>query len=327
MGLIKICFTLFVGLYLVSCHEGEDSSSPNGIDYRQEMREFVIGISDYAKSMNPDFQVIPQNGIELVSTNGAENGLPDTSYLEAIDGNGQEDLFYGYTQDDKATPAGDNAYLISFLNISKSAGNTILVTDYCSTPSKMDDSYTRNSANQYVSFAADRRALNDIPGYPHPVHGENNGIITSLSGARNFLYLINPDQFATKADFILSVTATNYDLIVMDLFFEDGTPFTSSEVDQLRSKANGGKRMVISYMSIGEAEDYRYYWLPEWNSQKPSWMDAENPDWAGNYKVHYWDPEWQGIIYGYDTSYLRKIIEAGFDGVYLDIVDAFEYYE
>ncbi|MBK9106359.1 MAG: endo alpha-1,4 polygalactosaminidase [Saprospiraceae bacterium] len=327
MGYKKIGFALVVCLYFVSCHSDKDSSSPIDIDYRKEMREFVIGISDYAKSVDPYFQVIAQNGIELVSTNGEETGLPDTPYLDAIDGNGQEDLFYGYTQDDKATPPDDNAYLISFLNISKNAGNTILVTDYCSTPSKMDDSYARNSANQYISFAADRRALNDIPGYPHQIHSENSDVITSLSQARNFLYLINPDQYATKADFIQAVIASNYDLLVMDLFFEDGIAFTAKEIDQLGHKANGGSRMIICYMSIGEAEEYRYYWRAEWYTHKPSWLDAENPDWEGNFKVHYWDPEWQDIIFGNDTSYLRKIVDAGFDGVYLDIIDAFEYYE
>lgn len=30
---------------------------------------------------------------------------------------------------------------------------------------------------------------------------------------------------------------------------------------------------------------------------------------------------------GGEGAYLDRIMEAGFDGVYLDIVDAFEYYE
>ena len=71
----------------------------------------------------------------------------------------------------------------------------------------------------------------------------------------------------------------------MDLFFNDGTPFTSSEIAQIKNKANGGKRLVLAYMSIGEAEDYRYYWQKDWERNKPSWLDAENPDWPGNYKV------------------------------------------
>jgi cysteinyl-tRNA synthetase len=113
----------------------------------------------------------------------------------------------------------------------------------------------------------------------------------------------------------------------MDLFFDDGTPFFADEIEQLKNKANGGKRIVVSYMSIGEAENYRYYWRQEWNQKRPAWLDAENPNWSGNFKVKYWDVEWQKIIYGNDDSYLKKIIDAHFDGVYLDIIDAFEYYE
>ncbi|MGQ9708740.1 MAG: hypothetical protein ACUVUR_07715 [bacterium] len=43
--------------------------------------------------------------------------------------------------------------------------------------------------------------------------------------------------------------------------------------------------------------------------------------------LRYWEKGWQSIIYGNDSSYLKKILDAGFDGVYLDVVDAFEYFE
>jgi len=113
----------------------------------------------------------------------------------------------------------------------------------------------------------------------------------------------------------------------MDLFFHDGTEFTQSEIDQLKSKLDGGSRLLICYMSIGEAEDYRYYWQTEWDTDPPGWLDGENPYWEGNYKVKYWDSEWQAIIFGNESSYSKKILDTGFDGVYLDIIDAFEYYE
>jgi cysteinyl-tRNA synthetase, unknown class len=111
------------------------------------------------------------------------------------------------------------------------------------------------------------------------------------------------------------------------MFFKDDAAFTSGEISQLKTKSNGGTRIVISYMSIGEAEDYRFYWLPSWSPGSPSWIVRENPDWAGNYIVQYWQKEWQDIIFGNDSSYLKKIIDAGFDGVYLDIIDGFEYFE
>lgn len=324
---MKRYFALFTTVMLLSCSNDGNNETSGNVNYRNEMRSFVIGISQYAKNQNPNFAIIPQNGIELVSENGEATGNPSLAYLNAIDANGQEDLFYGYDNDDAATPISTSGYLNGFLAVSKHAGNKILAIDYCSTHSKMTSSYHQNTALGYISFAANQRNLNNIPDFPIPIINENNGVVATISQAQNFLYLINAENYLTKAQFINAVTATNYDMLIMDLYFNDGTAFTASEITQLKNKANGGKRIVISYMSIGEAEDYRSYWNPAWNSNKPAWLDAENPNWAGNYKVKYWNPEWQSIIYGNDTSYLKKILNAGFDGVYLDIIDAFEYYE
>ncbi len=325
MKKILLCCLLFAILF--SCSEDENGDSTPDLDFKEEMREFVIAINDYAAGFISGFITIPQNGIELVTDNGEEEENVHDDYMDAITGHGQEDLFYGYDEDDEATPSNENEYLRVFLDKSKNAGNVILVTDYCYTSSKMDDSYSQNNTAGYISFAADERELNNIPDYPDPIYGENDASITSLSQIKNFLYLINPENYSSKTAFIDAVTATNYDLLIMDLFFHDDTEFTSSGIEQLKNKANGGKRLVICYMSIGEAEDYRYYWQSDWESNKPSWLDEENPDWEGNYKVKYWEKEWQNIIFGNNNSYLKKIIGAGFDGVYLDIIEAYEYYE
>ena len=323
-----LSFIFIVCLFFASCGKDDEpeTTKPSEINYKQEMCDFVIGISQYAKDKHPGFLIVPQNGMELVTSDGNGNGSPDSKYLSAIDANGQEDLFYGYNNDNEATPAADNSYLTGFLDVSLNAGNTILVTDYCSTHSKMDDANAKNAQKGYISFAANHRELNNIPNYPNPIVSENANDITKISDVHNFLYLINPTNYSSKTDFIQAVTATNYDLLIMDLFFTDGSVFSSSEVAQLHAKANGGSRLVICYMSIGEAENYRYYWKSDWNTNKPSWLDAENPDWPGNYKVKYWNTDWQKIIYGNDNSYLKKILDAHFDGVYLDIIDAFDFF-
>jgi cysteinyl-tRNA synthetase len=324
---MRAVFLLCLLAALTGCDSndsGTDNNNNENRDFKQDMRNLVIGIGQKAKVYSPGFIVIPQNGIELVTTTGEANGSPAIDYLDAIDGNGQEDFLYGYDNDGETTPADVTSYLKGFLDTSKLAGNTILVTDYCSTPSNISDSYDANTGFGYVSFAAPERSLNVIPAaVPNNV---NANTITALSQAKNFLYLINPENFASKADFINAVTATDYDAVIMDLYLNDEA-FTQAEITQLKNKANGGKRLVICYMSIGEAEDYRYYWQSSWNSNKPDWIAAENPDWPGNYKVKYWDNDWQGIIYKNADSYLDKIVSAGFDGVYLDIIDAFEYFE
>ena len=121
-----------------------------------------------------------------------------------------------------------------------------------------------------------------------------------------------------------------------------GRALTPADVSALQRRSDGRVRVVLSYLSIGEAETYRSYWNPEWTRSPPRWLGAENAAWKGNYGVQYWDPAWQRLIYDAasrspalrdrfwrllssdEKPYLDRILEAGFDGVYLDRVDAFE---
>jgi cysteinyl-tRNA synthetase len=328
IGIMKKHLLLTLVIVLLTACEKDTVDNPqvSDIDFRQEMRNFVQKISQYAKGIDNDFMIIPQNGQELIIQNGEPDGSPMLDYLASIDGTGREDLFYGYDNDNEPTPRDDKNYLIAFCDICKQNDIEVLTTDYCSAHDKMDNSYVLNQAKGYISFAAPERELNVIPDYPlQPFHVNSNDILT-LKDAKNFLYLINPERFATKQDFINAVSATDYDLIIMDYFFNDQA-FSTSEIAQLKTKHNTGKRLVVSYLSIGEVEDYRYYWRNDWEINPPDWLEDENPDWEGNYKVKYWKEDWQNIIYATDNSYLKKLLDAGFDGVYLDIIDAFEYFE
>jgi cysteinyl-tRNA synthetase, unknown class len=294
--------------------------------YADKMRGFVQNISSYAKAQDPDFIIIPQNGHGLLTSNGLGNGTPEMTYIHAIDGVGQEDMYYGYDADNKATPSEVSALLKGRLDVAKNNGIQALVIDYCSEQAKMDDSYSKNKADGFISFAADHRALDNIPAYPVQPFGLNSDNITSLKDAKNFLYIINPEGYASKEAFFTAVKATNFDVIIVDAFFND-VQLTKDEVSSLKVKANGGTRLVISYMSIGEAENYRYYWQAGWKTDNPSFLDKENPDWKGNYKVRYWEKSWQDVIYGNNASYTKRLLDSGFDGAYLDIIDAYEYYE
>jgi cysteinyl-tRNA synthetase, unknown class len=91
--------------------------------------------------------------------------------------------------------------------------------------------------------------------------------------------------------------------------------------DSIAALNQAGKE-IVSYLSIGESEPYRSYYQSSWNTNPPSWMGKENPEWAGSHKVKYWEPEWQQIVF----NALDKIIECGFNGIYLDIVDGYAYW-
>lgn len=120
-----------------------------------------------------------------------------------------------------------------------------------------------------------------------------------------------------------------YDLVVVDYARGEDRkeiPLTKAEVAEMQKRPDGGKRLVIAYFSIGESEDYRYYWKPEWDTKRPSWMGKENKDWKKNFVVEYWNPEWQKILYGSPDSFIDRIIAAGFDGVYFDRADAYYFF-
>lgn len=140
-----------------------------------------------------------------------------------------------------------------------------------------------------------------------------------LSGVRSWGYQlqqVEPDLVATSPS----------DLMVID-YARDGSAqqaFTHADLALMQRRPDGQRRIVLAYLSIGEAEDYRFYWQKDWTIARPAWLGAENPDWPGNYAVHYWDPHWQSLILGTPEAYLDAILKAGFDGVYLDRIDAFE---
>jgi cysteinyl-tRNA synthetase len=65
MNLFTISTAIFCCL-LLSCQHNTAQETDKIIDYRKEMRDFVIEISETAKAKNPNFTVIPQNGVELL---------------------------------------------------------------------------------------------------------------------------------------------------------------------------------------------------------------------------------------------------------------------
>jgi cysteinyl-tRNA synthetase len=161
------------------------------------------------------------------------------------------------------------------------------------------------------------------------------------------------------------VADDGFDVLVVDYSRngQQATALTPEDVAALRKRPGQPDRIILSYLSIGEAEDYRYYWNPSWvepnaspparkvigfagspdgksvgvatyetplsrrSAASPDWLAEENPEWRGNFLVKYWDPAWQAIIMGSPDAYLDRIIAAGFDGVYLDKIDANDNWE
>lgn len=121
---------------------------------------------------------------------------------------------------------------------------------------------------------------------------------------------------------------SSFDLVVTS-YSKDSTLDQAYTTDDLQ-KLHDANKTVLSYFSVGEAGSYEYFFDPSWldadgnpSSTAPEWLGHLNPNWPGDYKVRYWYDEW---FESFLKPYLDRIIDNGFDGIYLDIIDAYEYW-
>jgi|GEM_PF-79929 len=298
---------------------------PNNPDYREAMRQWVVDIGTIARERDNDFILLPQNCSPLFTYDGEADGVRADFFLESINGINRESLCFGYHGEYGAMrPISYRNQVIERLNIAIDEGLAVLSIDYCSDPIKKAIANDVNQSHGYIGYCAESRSLRELP---ETTLYENDADIFSLTDAQNFLCILNPDKFDTRADYIDALCQTNYDVFILDAYFESDHMLTAEDVQALKTKANGGKRLVIAYLSVGEAENYRPYWQNEWNDDHPDWLLDANPNWPDNYIVKYWDDEWQSIIARDDNSYLNQIIDVGFDGIFMDIVDGYANFE
>ncbi len=157
-------------------------------------------------------------------------------------------------------------------------------------------------------------------------------------------------QDVAAAGAVELLAASRYDMLILEPTRTDWSSIdkdfdTRAMVSRLKkSKAHDGihRKLVLAYIDIGEAEDWRWYW--DWSTvwdctgsppaDWPGYILACDPDdWIGNYPVAFWEQEWKDlVIYGVGSdpanrdyiSIIDEVIVDGFDGIYLDWVEAFE---
>jgi cysteinyl-tRNA synthetase len=144
----------------------------------------------------------------------------------------------------------------------------------------------------------------------------------ALAAVTRWVYYLGfePDDAALR-----QMAASDYDLIVIEPIFTDreNQDFPMAQVIAGLHNSDQPKQ-VVAYIDIGQAEDWRDYWQPGWGVGRPEWIIANDPDgWEGNYPVAFWHEEWQNIWLEPQNGYLQRLLDAGFDGVYLDWVEAY----
>ena len=189
------------------------------------------------------------------------------------------------------------------------------------------------------------------------------------------------DENSGREAWLDAIRNSDYDVVYIDSCYnhragpDQLTPLTKEEVESLKTKPDGGRRQVLSYLAIGTAEQNRWYCQDDWKWHDPTNLNSTysmktgEVQWIGNRSyyipfeatetggeaegdpipswlafsfgyqypeesvVQWWHKDWRDIIIngggkysniatGDNTSSLDRIMDQGFDGVYLDNADS-----
>ena len=315
----------FIILFSMACFSKEkaagevvESSSSSKLTeeenelYKDRMKDFIREIR---KNATGNKIIITQNGNELYF----RNGELDRNFFHVTDGTTQESLYYGdVLKYNAVTEKESTEYMLSLLNPIRKAGKSVFPINYAKGTEKRNFLIREDRKTGFISELLPEFEARAIYS---PIRGFNSENITRLDQAKNFLLLLNPEKFKNTDQYFEYMKNTDFDLLIIEPS-HSGVFFTKEQTEALKTKKNGGKRLVIAYFSIGEAEDYRVYWKKEWNKKWPGWIVEENADWKGNYVVKYWEKEWKDIV----KEYQKKLDNIGVDGYLLDTVDSYYYF-
>lgn len=150
-----------------------------------------------------------------------------------------------------------------------------------------------------------------------------------LKDVRTFMYQL---QGLEKPGAVAALAQSDYDLLIVEptATLRDQKRFDAAAMVAALHAGKKG-RIVLAYLDAGQAEAFRAYWQAAWKPPtkaargSPDFLLLPDPDgWSEDYNVAFWDPRWQEIFATGQAAPVRQAMAAGFDGVYLDWIDAYD---
>lgn len=204
----------------------------------------------------------------------------------------------------------------------RQAGRRILSLESCKDAKAISTAYRDAARDKVLTYAhAGDERLNRVPG-GHP-WGENADPIPTLNQARNWLPVLSSEKFGSKSEWVAAMEHSNYDILLVDVAYRGMDGLSFADTLKLKYKNLGSRRPVMAVLSLGKAYDSRWYWKPEWRTGEPPFLFAPDPDVPGSWVVNMEDAQWKEML----GKTLAGIIGAGFDGVVLDDVDTYLWFE
>ena len=310
----------------------EDGPAELSLDFREEMRLFIQTIAKNARSVKPDFVIVVENALKLLTKTDLVDEdvvMPARTYTRSIDGVLEVGLFhgtpfYGKPHDEPKV----QAVQLSFAERAQNEALPVFVLDKADQPETVEAGRQLSIQHGFVyaSIPSTEIETATLPDYPVRPFDENPGSVISLGAVKNYAVIGNSSAYGREDEYAMRMHATNYDMLVVDVF-HGRRPLSKQAVATLKYKKTGSRRLVLAHVNIGTAASYHYYWKSYWAPGSPIWIGSpmnQDPD---RYFVEYWRPEWQSIITGDAQSFIYGIITQGYDGVVLSDANVFNVFE
>jgi len=277
-----------------------------------QMKAGMITLIQSLRQTYPNSLLIQNGGYGILNNLGA-----------TIDALMFEDLSTGYDFDKKKYVELDNNDTAREVqSYTQRSGLPVLALDYASPD---DPAMAQRAVANAWRFgfvpSVSVIMLDDIPDYGFDFSDTARARRERLAKVSRWFYYLNFDPNTAP---LQKIVDSSYDMVVIDPQITDRNNQNFPIANVIKRLHNAPHpKLVMAYIDIGQAENWRTYWQKNWKVGNPPWIVGNDPDgWSGNFPVAYWWDDWRNIWLG-KKGYLQKIIDAGFDGVYLDWVEGY----
>ena len=199
---------------------------------------------------------------------------------------------------------------------------TVLSIEDCASRAEADAAAAHGVRDKVLTFAqADDALLDRLPS--GHAFAENAAVVSDIASARNWLPMVRGDRFGTRADWVAALAKTNYDALMIDVIHRGGDALVKSDIATMKFKGLGTTRLMLADLPVGKAYDWRWYWQKGWGTGNPAFLVAPIPDDPGAFIADLGDTDWKAIL----GKYLVGIMDLGFDGVVIDDLDTYQWFE
>ena len=136
----------------------------------------------------------------------------------------------------------------------------------------------------------------------------NTSLIDSLKKVNNFMIIKNCSNFNTKARFLLTAKNLQYDLLIIEPYYNKGHYFTSSDIEFMKYKKGNklNRRLVYAYLDMKHIHEQSKFY---------------NEAFMEHGTVKYWCDEWKSTLFERDEGSIADyFIKSGYDGVFIDSI-------